>query len=205
MKRLQGIAVLLVFLGLSSGTNATLIDFEGIKTADNVNPTVDVYRETFTERAYGDFRTYIHEGFYSGDDSTGIAASTPDNGSDYVVTSRISIYQENGGPFSLLSADFGERMLNYDDTPVKMIARYVDGSSKSEFFNFDHLSGFETFAFDTSWQNLSEVVFLSYPATGYMTLDNIRVSSSAVSVPEPSAAILLALGLIVVVMRKRAN
>jgi len=205
MKLLRSMAVLLALLGVNSYANATTINFEGIKTADNANPTVDVYRETFKERAYGNFRTYVWEGFYAGDESTGIASSTPDNGSDYLITTRIRISEKDGGPFSLLSADFGERMLNYDDDPVKMIARYTDGSSKTEYFNFDHELGFETFSFDDSWQNLKEVLFMNYTPVGYMTLDNIRVSSPAVSVPEPPAILLMMLGLVAVVMRKRAN
>lgn len=151
----------------------TLIDFEGIASGTELS------EERFTYQQYGEFQTYIWEGFYF--PVNVVPNIHPNSDSDNALTQRLEITNINNENFRIESVQIAERVNNINLAPVKITGYHSDGETIEQVFNADELFGFETLNFDESWNNLTKVDF--YVDLGFMHFDNVVVRKNISEVP----------------------
>jgi hypothetical protein len=137
--------------------------------------------------------------------------TVPYNGTSYAVpftSSQPVLQRADGSPFDLLSMDLAAYSASFSDTnTVTVTGYYASGGTITTDLIFNgtvvgEASDFHTFAFDSRWANLNEVVmFDSVPwASGVgFSIDNIAVST----IPEPEAPTLVSLFLVSIVLGLR--
>lgn len=142
-------------------------------------------------------------------------ANRPDNGSPNLVARRLGNQsvdlriQTQSGPFDLLQLDLAELFNPGTGDPlltaltIQVTGWVFGGGVVQQQIVLDNFSDgpgggadFETFSFDSSWSNLTQVVLHgTSPSYSYVHIkaDNIELQPTVV--PEPSTALLLGLGL----------
>lgn len=166
------------------------LDAEGFRftsTNDGINDHAHVVTAPFTWSDFGQAQSY------------------PSNGTPYigVDASNISMTSIDGGLFSLLQFDAAESFYNnevlVDFSQELLVTGFLSGGGTvSSLFTFDGVNDatgpnvdFQTFYLPSSFTNLSSVTFSGRT----FSLDNIEVSRTTSRVPEPTSAILLAIGM----------
>ena len=159
----------------------TVIDFEALATPGSDSPTVGI--------------SYAEKGFLLTNDqlaTDGLSSPYYLGGSTYIYSdiggSTITLTNTLGHAFSMQSIDLAE-LLGFGNVSVTFTGTKADTSTVQQTFTLDGLLGFETFAFDPSFNKL---VSVSWDDTAdYHAFDNISVS-----VPAPAPILLLGPGLL---------
>ena len=212
MRRLLALGVL-VLLGSVGNAQATTITFEDHAVASGTAQPLN------GDLTSGGFFFDMLSNFYQIANNSALV----DNGGTYVVTegtpSQTTFSQIGGAPFALTSIDYAEWQ---GDIPgfvpyaqsITVTGNQVGGTTVSATLFVDGIfdgpggqQDFQTFTFDATWVNLSNVVLLGTGATfgnlNYFAIDNIVVDTAAV--PEPGTLTLLGLGSAYLIRRPRRN
>lgn len=193
MKKITSLAFCL-FMG---SANAAVINFEdlAVSVGDNIIGG-DRLSNSFLFNSSTDHTHLINNAHDSNSGSTFLVV---DHGASVTNSLTMSNFNNNA-PFSLVSFDLGE-VGNGFATTISLVGNLVGGGTLNAAFNLDGIVStggsinFETFTL-SGWTNLESVVFLATAGNGpamFWGLDNINTTSA--SVPEPTTAALLALGL----------
>ncbi|TCJ11702.1 PEP-CTERM sorting domain-containing protein [Parasulfuritortus cantonensis] len=175
--------------------NAAVLDFDGLYHDDALVADAGYRYEEDGFRLVnaGDypFATY---GAQVSPEYTGSTALFNDNNNGVTVLTQIG-----GGAFDLTSIDLAELILGGSSYSVTFTGTTTGGAAVTQQFTLDGLAGSETFSFDSSFSNLTSVVWTNSP--DYTQFDNITV---AAAVPEPQtyAMMLAGLGLLGTLRRR---
>ena len=176
-------------------TSAALITFEGASGfADDIGEFIDVdgFRFTFSAGNSNGFEVITNQDNIIEGDTTKLFAAN---------RAEITMTMIGGGAFNLLSLDVGGSFIT---SPTRW-ASSVDVTDGSNTVNVPLPSGDPTYqSVSPGFFNVTSVMFIPFinagggPNNFEFTLDNIQVS-----VPEPSALLLLSLGALVVLRRRQ--
>jgi hypothetical protein len=186
---------------------ATTIDFE------------DLTRDTTATPVPGD---KISDGFLFDSSSDHLhvdGGATPlwstTNGTTFLVEDgpSITVTPLAGGPFTLMSMDISEAQTFARAHQVLVTGiRFGGGTNPTPLtLALDAFStnppgpnGFQTFTFDSDWQNLASITLLGTgDLLAYWALDNVVVDTAPV--PEPGTLTLIGLGSAYLIRRRRRN
>ena len=199
--RFMSIAAALVFsFALSAQAGQIVLDFTDIPIPGGTDSAPFF---TYTSHGYSLTATNPPTGFLSGFEAhdvnsifymgkIGVGAFAPASPPDNVI----QLTHDNGDPFSLISIDLA-RLFPFDPAPtVTFTGTFVGGGTITESFTVTTASGvraFQTFDF-AGFTNLTSVTW-GQPvlAEGLHQFTNIVLQSPVV--PEPSALILMTLGM----------
>ncbi len=203
------IGLVVAMIGLVAGAvgraeaQFVTLDFEDISIPGDTDAILSTYQSggftlTVTDTATGFPAGFQAHGpnsiFFAG--SQALAAFAPPINS----TSMITLTQDNGEPFSLLSIDLA-RNFAFDPAPtVTFVGTKAGEGSVTATFTVTTLTGnaaFQTFAF-TGFTDLTSVTWVQPQlAAGLHQFDDIRLELTGAVVPEPASIAMLGTSVIV--------
>lgn len=161
---------------------ATVLDFEVLSKASDTNLGASYSEDGFTLNAVSTFYAWgTSSSNYTGSTTLHIQGAN----STAVLT------KDGGGTFSATSIVLSELYNRLGSSQVTFIGALAGGGTVSQAFMLDGFFGNETFAFSSSFANLTSLTW-NQPFA-YSQFDDITLDVSAV--PLPGAAVLLVGGL----------
>jgi len=200
--RRGGLACLGLLIGAGQA-DAVSIDFESVPTGDCLNVGTLLVTQGFT------FTTSSSNLFTCDGTRSSLASNGTTTLGSEAFPAQITMTQNGGGEFALLSLDLGElRTLTGPGNQVFVEAVVFGGGSISILYSLDNindgaggLADFETFLLPAGFDSLSEVTFTGLHMDGgpeaRFLVDNI------VATPEPSTMLMLCAGLAGLGLRSR--
>lgn len=180
------------FIGLAPQTEASLLDFEGLRHEDDLILDIgEVYQKDgfrLTNAATEESSGFAPSFGVLGTEAAGFSGSTAlfnDNDDGPTVLTRI-----NGGLFTLASISLSELLAAEPSVSIVFSGTLASGGTVYQTFILDGILGAEDFAFPAEFSNLVSVTWNQ--TADYHQFDNIKVSS----VPIPATAWLLCSGLV---------
>lgn len=199
-------SVLFLFFCLPTLAQALVIDFEDVPH-EPVNAVGDLVSGGFLFDLATDHYHVLDHTYLGGPANGTTWFAVDDNNGNNPVTMSVT----GGGVFSLSSLDLAE-WFSEPSTEILVIGNFSGGGSVSTSLIMDQVwdgvggvADFETFVFNSSWTNLSSVVFDSTgagngPHQGW-AIDNIDVSAHPI--PGPSTISVLSAGLLSLLASRR--